>query len=152
MDANFKIRGLNQLNKELKLLPEDLRNKALNGAVGAAARVLRDEAMRNVPVDTGNLKGAIRSQKKKTPSKYIGKHQVNIKPRGRVTILTRGRNRRSSSTYYAKFIEEGSSKTPARPFMRTAFAAKRGDSVKTFQKTLDRRIVLAQKRIKRLAG
>ena len=160
MEAKFEIKGLDALNKELKRLPEDFRTKALNGAVGTAARLLRDEAIKNVPVDTGNLRTAIRAQKKKSYSKYIGLYQVNINPKGKITVLTRGKGRRSTSTYYAKMIEDGHltrNKTgprrmvPAKPFMRSAFMMRRADAIRTFQKILDKKIGFYQRKIARLA-
>lgn len=151
MDASFQIKGLDALNKELKRLPEDFRSKALNGAVGVAARLLRDEAIKNVPVDTGNLKTAIRSQKKKAHSKYIGLYQVNVNPKGKVTSLSRGKSRRSTSTYYHRFVEDGTVKQPARPYMRPAFMSKRAEAVKTFGRILDKKIGFYQRKIARIA-
>lgn len=151
MSFNFEINGLKELNKELKKLPEEFRVKSLAAAAGAAARVVRDEAKRLAPVDTGNLQGAIRVQKKKSPSKYLAKYQVNVKPKGKVTIITRGKKNRNNSTYYAQFIEEGTAKMPARPFMRTALAFKKREAVKKFRKVLDRKIALSNRKIARLS-
>lgn len=150
MDANFEIKGLKELNKELKALPVDFRNKALAGAVGASSRVIRDQAKELVAEDTGNLKQAIRAQKKKSPSIWISKYQVNVNPRGKVTILTRGKKRRSTATYYAIFIEEGTSKMPAKPFMRVAFAFKKQEAVQTFRRILDKKVKFYQRKIERL--
>lgn len=164
MEANFKIKGLDELNKELKRLPEDFRNKALAGAVGSASRILRDQAIAFAPSDTGNLKGAIRAQKKKSPSKYLGIYQVNVKKKGKVTILRTARgkkakakgeaikrgNRSTNSTYYARMVEEGTSKMAARPFMRTAFALKRQAAVAEFTKQLDKKIKFYQRKIARM--
>ncbi len=151
MEAKFEIKGLDALNKELKKLPEDFRTKALNGAVGTAARLLRDEAIKNVPVDTGNLKTAIRAQKKKSHSKYIGLYKVNVNPKGKITVLTRGKGRRSTSTYYARMVEDGTMKMRPRPFMRPAFIGRRKDAIQTFQKILDKKIGFYQRKIARLA-
>ena len=150
MEASFEIKGLAELNKELKKLPEDFRNKSLNGATGGASRVIRDQAIQLVPEDTGNLRMAIRAQKKKSFSPWLAKYQVNINPRGKVTILTRGKKRRSSSTYYGRMVEEGTAKMPARPFMRTAFAFKKREAVETFQRILDKKIAFYNRKIQRL--
>ena len=152
MDANFKIKGLKELNKLLKSLPEDFRSKALAGAVGAASRVIRDKAIENVPIDSGNLKTAIRAQKKKSPSKWLGKYQVNINPKGKITVLGRGKKGRSTATYYGRMVEEGTSKQSAQPFMRTAFALKKQEAVRVFSVVLDKKIGFYQRKIKRLRG
>lgn len=152
MDVKFEMKGLAGLNKELKRLPEDFRTKALNGATAASTRHLRDIAIRNAPSDTGNLKTAIKSgkaPKKEQFSKWTAIHKVTLK-KGRVTILTRGKKRRSTSGYYGRFVEEGTKKMPARPFMRPAFMQGRAESVRIFTKILDKKIAFYQRKIARL--
>lgn len=162
MEVKLEIKGLDKLNRELKRLPSDLRQKAQANATLRAAQVLRDEAVILAPKSTGNLAGAIRAQKKRTQSQYETRYQVNIKPKGRVTILGRRRGivgrhvkrrasvRRTNSTYYGKFVEDGTSKMSPRPFMRPAFDRKRVAAVKEFQKVLNKRVQFYQRKLKRL--
>ena len=153
VDANFKIKGLDALNKELKKLPDDMRTKALNGALLASTKILKDRAIAYVPVDTGNLRGAIkagRAPKKQQVSKWNPKYKVSIKKKGKVTILSRGKKRRSNSTFYARIVEEGSSKMQPRPFMRQAFISTRGQAVRVFAKILDKKIAFFNKKLQRL--
>lgn len=159
MDVDFKINGLKELNRELKALPEDMRNKALNGAVGAATRVLRDEAIQNAPVDSGNLKSAIFSgiaPKSKRFSKWVSMYRVGIRKRGKITPLSQGGKKRSNLAYYAKFIEEGGFfrggrvPRPAQPFMRPAFDSKKEEAVRTFRTVLGKRVAFYQRKIARL--
>ena len=140
MEAEFNIKGLAALNKELKRLPEDFSKKALAGAVGAAARLLRDAAKDNVPVNTGNLKSALRAKKKKTHSKYISNYAANIKSKGANGV----------PSYYGFIVENGSNKMPARPFMRTAFDENREQAVMVFNRILDKKIKFYQRKIERM--
>lgn len=153
MQFDYKIEGLKELNRELKALPEDMRNKALNGATGAAARVIRDEAIQNAPVDSGNLKSAIFSgiaPKGRRFSKWVSMYRVGIRKRGKITVLGRGKNKRSNSTYYARFLEDGTAKMSAQPFMRPAFDSKKEEAVRTFRTVLGKRVAFYQRKIARL--
>lgn len=153
MNASMEIKGLKELNKELKKLPKDIRTKTLNFAVGKSARMLRDLAIQMVPVDTGNLKSAIvagLAPKRERVSQWESKYRVKVKPKGKITVLTRGKSRRSNSTYYARMVEEGTSKMPARPFMRPAFQLGRGMAVQMFSTNLNKRIIAANKKIGRI--
>ena len=150
MEAKFDIKGLKELNKELKKLPDDFRAKALNNSVLHAAKVPMQEAINLVPRDSGNLASAIRVSKRKTHSKWVSKYSVNIKSKGKITVLGRGKNKRSNSTYYARFLEDGTSKHPPAPFMRPAFERKKEEAVKVFAERLDKRITFFNNKIKRL--
>jgi HK97 gp10 family phage protein len=153
MDANFEIKGLKKLNQELKALPEDFRSKALNGAVATSTRLLRDHAIRFAPVDTGNLKGAIfsgKAPKKEQYSKWVAKYRVGVRKKGKVTILSRGKKRRSTSTYYARFLEDGTAKYGGDPFMRPAFHLGKHESVRTFKRILEKKIAFYNRKIQRL--
>lgn len=150
MEFSFKINGLRELNKELKALPQDFRDRSLNNATLKATQVIRDEAVSLVPKDTENLARAIRSQKQKSGSSWISKYQVNINPRGKVTSITRGRNHRSNSTYYSKFLEEGTRKMSPRPFMRPAFDSKKEQAVRVFKEVLSKKISFYQRKLQRV--
>ena len=155
MEAKFEMKGLKELNKELKRLPEDFRTKALNGATAAATRHLRDLAIAKAPSDTGNLKTAIKAfkaPKKEQYSKWVSIQKVGIK-KGKITILTRGKKRRTKSAYYALYIEEGGSKMKGdniQPFIRPAFLQGRAESIRIFTKILDKKIAFYQRKIARL--
>lgn len=158
MKTQFKIKGLKELNKELKRLPEDFRNKSLNNAVLHAAKVPMLEAIILAPKDSGNLASAIRVSKRKTHSKWLSKYSVNVKSRGKITVLGRGKKKRSNSTYYALMVEEGhrtskgggKGKIAPSPFMRPAFERKKDESVRVFAARLEKRITFFNNKIKRL--
>lgn len=162
MEAEFRIRGLSELNRELKRLPPDFRNKAQGNATLKAAQVLRDEVQLLAPKDTGNYAGAIRAQKKRSVSQFETRYQVNVNPRGKVTILgrkgvTSGRYvhrrksvRRNNSTYYGPFLEDGTSKMSPRPHFRPGFDNKKRAAVQEFAKVLNKRVRFYQRKLIRL--
>lgn len=64
---DVEVKGLKELEESLKRLPDDLARTALAQAVFAGAKVVRDEAKRLCPVETGNLRESIRIKRKKNP-------------------------------------------------------------------------------------
>lgn len=62
MSETIRITGLQELNQALVKLAADVQTKYLRGAVAAGARVIRDAAVRNVPVRSGKLRRAIYSK------------------------------------------------------------------------------------------
>ena len=146
MDASFKMLGLDKLNKELKKIPEEFRTKSLASSTRAASVVFVKKAKINVVKDSGSLESAIRTQKKKSPSKWLSKYQVNINPRRKKKALALGKG----SIYYGNMVENGTSKMAAQPFMRPAFASEKENSVRQFGKTLDKKITLSNKKLGRL--
>jgi HK97 gp10 family phage protein len=62
---DVQVSGLKELEQNLKRLPDEIALKVLASAVFAGAAVVRDEAKRLCPVETGNLRNSIRIKRKK---------------------------------------------------------------------------------------
>jgi len=111
--ANQNVAGLKELNKALEKLPNKLQDRAVKNAMAAGAREIRDEAKRLVPVEPGSLRDDIvvsRTVKERGKRRRLkGSVVVGIKDEGR---------------FYAHLIEFGTSRIPAHPFLRPAFANK----------------------------
>jgi HK97 gp10 family phage protein len=58
--VSWKINGLRELSEQLKTMPDKLLKTAIRGAVGAGAKVIRDEARSRVHNITGDLSQGIR--------------------------------------------------------------------------------------------
>ncbi len=63
---NVEVRGLKELEKALSEFTPQMEKKALRKAIGAAAKVFRNEARNNAPRKTGKLRRSIRSEVKKS--------------------------------------------------------------------------------------
>lgn len=119
-----RVEGLTELRKALLELPKELQRGPLRSAVSAGAKVIQQQAIANAPEDTGVLKRAIyrtRSRSGSSPVQemhVVGwrsgwKYQARRTKKGKLTT--------NRDAWYGRFIEFGTSKMAARPFLRPAF-------------------------------
>jgi HK97 gp10 family phage protein len=144
------VAGLKELQAALKELPQCIARNVLRGAVAAGAAVIRTEAKARAPVSTGDaraghsppgtLKRAIyQKQIRELSSPVKQTFYVGVR-RGKQYRHQGKKGKLSRDAYYAKFVEFGTAKMAARPFMRPAFEAKKGAAVQAIQEYLARRI------------
>jgi len=112
-----KIEGINELEKLLKKIESSLREETMEKALLAAAEPIRAAASEKAPHRTGKLKENIISE-------------INEKEKMTVDV---GPNR---DGFYGQFIEFGTSKMSAKPFLRPAFDGKKGTAQKIFETTI----------------
>ena len=134
----FKVNGLKEMERSLKKLPDNLRDKALKNASAAGARVIRKEAIRLAPSRTGRLKDNI------VVSRSFKQRGRRVRLKGAVVIGIRGVSR-----YYAHLVEFGFSRGTPQPFMRPAFDNKADEALRAIAKKLSKEIV---KQAKKLTG
>jgi HK97 gp10 family phage protein len=91
--TDFRVEGLAELKRQLQELPAKVEGNIMRGALTAALKVLRREALANVPEKSGDLK---RSIKIKFDRKSLKRGFVN-------GYLTAG----DKTAYYAHMIEFG---------------------------------------------
>lgn len=110
-NKQFGMEGMQELQKALQKLPDKLQDRAIQNAMAAGAREIRDEARRLVPVGPGptHLKDMI------VVSKSVTRKGKRKKVKGGVVLGIKGAGR-----YYAHIIEFGRSNAGAQPFMRPA--------------------------------
>lgn len=99
----FEKYGFEELAGKLRLLQSKASNPG--STVMEGAKIIADEARRLVPVDTGALKASIKERLDSGGSTYA-----------EASILV--------GEYYGVFVEFGTSKMAAQPFLRPAFANK----------------------------
>jgi len=138
--VTMQIEGLKELAEKLHAMGPDIARNALKGAVGSAARLIRDEAKATNPDDTGRTDRALYAKLIKEESSA---HQATYK----VGVRSGGRERRKNrDAFYWRFIEFGTSKMPARPFMRPAFEKLKGACVDLIAKRIAARIKRFERR------
>lgn len=140
--VEIRISGLREINRAMQELPRRMDRRLLSKSLIAGGRLIRDEARDRVPLlqlpDPRRVRGALRR----------AIHVGAVRPEGhtasvwiRVRSLTRRqiasfkkKRGKSAATnpndpFYWRFVEFGTSRMPARPFLRTAFEAKKVDAV-----------------------
>ena len=112
------IEGLDELEKQFDRLIDTSKKKVMMKALNAGAAPIKKEAKKNAPVDKGVLKSSIRSKQ----MKHTQKPSVGIYVAGKA--------------YYWWFIEEGTSKMAAAPFLRPAADSKHEEGINKFKEKL----------------
>lgn len=151
--GSIEVRGLAQLNKALKTLPETVQRNVLSRAVVRGARIIQRAAKSRAPVLSGNLRkniivsrGVRRGTEasafviiRKWSQKAIAAFKKRSKKKGRAN---------PRDPFYWQFLEFGTSKMAARPFMRPAFEAKKEEAAKEVRDALREEI---EKELRKLA-
>lgn len=99
----MKITGADKLERALRELGTEVAGRLGTNAVRAGARVIARDAKRRAPVgETGDLKKSVKVPK-----------QVDRTANSRVAYA-------GSKLFYSRFVEFGTSRAPAKPFLRPA--------------------------------
>lgn len=145
------VKGLAELSAALKKLPDRIARNALRQSVSQGAAVIRAEAKVRAPraprvlgkqhTPPGTLRRAI-----------VTKHDVkrsNLTSQTYVVTVRSGKRYRnqgkkknlSQDAYYWRWVEFGTVKMAAQPFLRPAFETKKSEAVNRIAKVLGDRIV-----------
>lgn len=163
MADKIRINGLTQLNATLRQLPERLERNAILGALRAAGQVIRKDAMSRVPVlsqphphrkpGTVRRNITVKRSRKARNSVYVG-----VAGLGRKSIAAfkavggkKGANNPDDPFYWI-FLEFGTAKMPAKPFLRPAFEAKKFEALRRFEEYLKKRLVKEALKLAREQG
>ena len=132
--ADIKIHGLRELSRKLRQLPVKVANKHLNRATSQASTIVVKAAKQKVPVLTGTILRSIKKRKQRTRNKFIATTGVGV---------VSDKSGRSSGTdaFYWTFVEFGTSKMAARPFIRPALEENTAQATAKIKDVLARAIV-----------
>lgn len=112
-----RFEGTDEMVRNLETMKRRVLNKGLKAAYMAAGEIIRTDAAARAPRgSTGKLSGMM-------------------------TLEWEGRRRRAKvgphkEAFYGDFVERGTSKMAARPFLRTALDARRQDAFEAMAKEL----------------
>ena len=139
---SFKVEGLGELMNALKAYPQNLRRKACEPALKEITRRIRDDARAHAPKDTGELAKHIIDATSRSPSPAIIKRAIfvpkirkvsrksyeRMKLKGKRVYLAgySSTGRAKISAFYGHFVEYGTKKMSAKPFMRPAVQRGKG--------------------------
>ena len=124
MDDGCTIDGADALYNTLKEMGPSLVRKALKDALDCSGSVVQEAAMANAPVaevgteihPAGQLKLDVRRKSKIDMAEGVGTCAIYF----------------SKHSFYGAFSEFGTSKEPARPWLRPAFTESKDDAVDVF--------------------
>lgn len=168
--VTIKVEGLQQLGRNLQQFSKEIKEKVLRKAARVAANEVRDTAKSIVVakglVKTGKMRDAIASRHLSKASRVPGKefYAVGVfkirnsaktgKPYAYANTRLNRSKRRVGKAYavdapefYWKFVELGTVKMRAKPFLVPAFNAKKAGSPETMRKELEDGMVKATRKL-----
>lgn len=121
MRLDVKIQGARELDRAFRALPENVGRRVWLPALRKGANLIKRDAQRRAPIEVdapyrrtpGTLRRAIR----------VRAFRAGTTPRGEVhmaVFVTKGRKQKHDA-FYAHFVEFGTSRSRAQPFLKPAF-------------------------------
>ena len=154
-----KVEGLAELGKALRELPGRVAKNGLRASVYAGAKVVRDEARAQAPKAAQSL-GANQPPPGTLKRSVIMKHIPELSSLTRQTFFVTVRHGKkyrkqgkkgnlSQDAWYWRFVEFGTRKMRARPFLRPALEAKRREAGQAMKDRLSERIEMEASKLSR---
>lgn len=116
-EVTFKLINFDELDRILSGLDMKMQRKVKSKALRAGAKVVLEQARENVPEYTGNLK--------KSLGVSVGRFMGDVEAR---VLARKGKNRQNDG-WYAHFLEFGTEKQAAQPFLRPAAEDKAPEAI-----------------------
>jgi HK97 gp10 family phage protein len=148
MRLDLEVKGLADCEKFLRTLPDEVARKMLYGALMGGATPIMQQARENVLRNFGRSarytytleEAIVRGRNRRT--KLAARVDVKIrKGRQRDRMIKAGVIKpHGDDAFYGRFLEMGTSKMAAKPFLRPAADAKAGESARRFNNTLMKRM------------
>jgi HK97 gp10 family phage protein len=152
--SSVEVRGLRELEQALVALPKKMHRRILNGALAAGGREIEREAKQRVPVlkerTLRRLPGVIRRNIRTRPVRpqdgnnatvIVSVRNLNAK---QITTFKRATGLKGAfnpnDPFYWRFVEFGTSKMAARPFLRPAFESRKYQAATEIKTRLAKRI------------
>ena len=164
MASNLQhVQGLDGLLDALKALPPEISSKnggPARAALAKGAKIIRDDARLRVPVDTGAVKANIVMKRDSRPDRFDVNERYTVGVRGGAKQyantkrnVRKGRAGKqyetAGNTFYWRFLEFGTEKAAARPFLRPAFESNQAKAMTAIVDTLTKGIERAAKKVAR---
>lgn len=145
MRSAIHLDGIRELQRALDKLPRELQDKAEKAAVRGGAFLISKSAKSKVSSLTGTLKKAIGITVRKVKGRVTGRVRAKSK---KVSVTVNGQTRIVNPAKYASLVEYGTSRTAARPFIRTAIEATKGSVVSAMAESYNKNLGKAVARIR----
>lgn len=144
---DIQIQGLAELQKRLLEFGPKIAGNEQRNATRAAAAVFRDAIKQTAPVRTGLLRASLVVNKRRSgEGPNVVKYGVRLRPAKKQKYGNTSENRRKrrvgkrydveGPAFYGRFLEYGTSKMRAQPFMRPAFGPNVNKAIEAFRARL----------------
>ena len=137
-DGTFiKVDGLKELQAAINRLGNNLDKKAVKSGLAAAGKVIREEAKaiaksKNLKKSGALIKNIAIKHERQSKGQY--EHEIHVGVR-------HGKSRgKDNDPYYWWFLEFGTSKITAKPFMAPAFETKKVVAVDSFKEAVSKMV------------
>lgn len=139
-----ELKGVDELARALKDLPEKIRRRAVRRALVIAARIIRDDAKARAPVlqipTPYRNRGTVKRRISVRASKFDRRRGdegvfINVRPiRGSAQIKRFGKAgaKNPNDPFYWRFLEFGTKFMQARPFLGPAARSKGEEAIRKF--------------------
>lgn len=159
--AEVRVEGIKEVADRLRALPPELGSKGggpIRSALFAGAKVLREAAKARAPRKTGNLVQNIILYRHRNPKAEGATEHYSVGMRkGTRRFANSARNRRkgqalkkfktAGAAYYGRFLELGTAKMAARPFLRPAFEENKEAAVEAFRARFLKAVEAAERKL-----
>ncbi|MCI7353060.1 MAG: HK97-gp10 family putative phage morphogenesis protein [[Actinobacillus] rossii] len=158
-NLTVKITGLKELGQAMNSLERKVKNRIAVKAMRKGGAIIREQARASVPTlkhqvphrKRGTLRKAISSSTKMDKSGTVRTTIFVRQLKTSKVIEFKGTNGKSGAynpndPFYWRFVEFGTSKMPAQPFLQPAFSAKKEQATREIITTLRNDILQEAKR------
>jgi HK97 gp10 family phage protein len=133
------VKGLRELGIAMQSLSADMAGKIARQATAAGAGVVRKAARDKAPRDSGNLRAAIIMKRIPKRQTRLTEEYIVTPRKGKTRDAKAGKagtGKLGKDAFYARFVEFGTVKMPASPFIRPALE----NNVKTATDAIAKRL------------
>lgn len=115
------VTGVGKIDRKLRKLPYRIQGKVVRPAMRAGLKLVRAEALTQVPVLTGATRAAIKVRAARKRKRGVIEYEVRILAEGDLKKKTRG----GKSVFYPAVVQYGSEKQniPPDPFLTRTYVA-----------------------------
>ena len=142
-----KITGLDELQRVLEEMPKDVARRALRGGLKAGSEIVRQRMVENAPKASGFLSEHFNVKVRIRSNELVG--TAHIGPAGKTYYPGKGAKEKGVRTgkhpnkggltpvaSVARFLEFGTSRMSAKPFLRPAFESTKDSVLSTIINSL----------------
>lgn len=152
--TTFEMTGLRQLGAAMSLLNSDIAKKVAFAGVLAGASIIKKSAASKAHVAEKAYIARHKSDKKGVLVQpgNVGKNVINKRVKSNLTaeyiVTVRGKKKNGYAARIGKFLEFGTVKQSATPFLRPAFEANKEQAATAIKDRLEKRIAKANESTK----